>query len=358
MLNIVLCHPLELTDGDIEELYLIAPDAAVLTSIENSDTDTASESELEHPSEFPEPLTALYDPMLRQQTHVDIREKCEEAYMNMKRNIHPDQCERLEATTKLQAKSQDWHTHRAGRITSTTFYSVCKGDQLHKTTLDKIMRYHDTNVQVTAVLWGREEEEIARKCYSKEVNKTHQNVKISLCGFVIQPDEPHLGASPDGKVVCSCCGEGVLEIKCPYKYREGLQGVTFTEDFCLDQTFQLKKTHQYYHQIQLHMFVCNVQYCDFVVWTTQELVVNRIPRDEEFLQKNLPKAKQCFVSFILPELVTRSQDPALQPPVFCNTCEKPEFGNMIECMMCKHFFHYSCAQVKRKPKNWHCSRCR
>lgn len=110
MLNIVvLCYPLEFTDGDIQELYLI------FTSIENSDT--ASESELDHPPELPEPLTDLCDPTLRQQTHVDIREKCED----MKRNIHPDQCERLEATTNLQAKSQDWHTYRAGRITSTTF---------------------------------------------------------------------------------------------------------------------------------------------------------------------------------------------------------------------------------------------
>lgn len=77
------------------------------------------------------------------------------------------------------------------------------------------------------------------------------------------------------------------------------------------------------------MFVSNLQYCDFVVWTTQELVVNHIPRDEELLHKDLPKKKQCIVSFILPEHLTHSQGPALQPPVVCNTCENPEFGKMI-----------------------------
>jgi len=122
----------------------------------------------------------------------------------MRRNIHPEQCEKLESITKLQAKSPDWHTHRAGKITSTTFYTVCKGDHLHKTTLDKIMRYHDINIQVPAVVWGKDKEEIARECYTKVVNKTHQNVMVTLCGFVIRPDEPHLGASPDGKIVCSC----------------------------------------------------------------------------------------------------------------------------------------------------------
>lgn len=106
VLNIVvLSHLLELTDEDIQELYSIAPDAAVLTSIENSDTYTASESVLEHPPELPEPLTALYEPMLRQHMHGDIRDKCEVAYHNMRRNIHPDQCEKLESITKLQAKS-------------------------------------------------------------------------------------------------------------------------------------------------------------------------------------------------------------------------------------------------------------
>lgn len=120
--------------------------------MESSDTDTASEFELEDPPELPEPLTAMYDPTLRQQTPVDIIEKCEEAYLNLKKNIHPDQHERLEATTKQQAKSQDWHAHRAGRITSTTFYSVCKGDRPHKTTLMKIMLDQDNNIQVLAVV--------------------------------------------------------------------------------------------------------------------------------------------------------------------------------------------------------------
>lgn len=118
---------------------------------------------------------------------------------------------------------------------------------------------------------------MARECYAKEVNKIHKNAKVGLCGFAIRPDEPHLGASPDAKVVCDCCGEGVVEIKSPYKYRDGLLAVTVTDDFCLDQNYDLKKTHPYYYQVQLHMYVCNVRYCDFVVWTTPEMIVNHIP---------------------------------------------------------------------------------
>lgn len=276
----------------------------------------------------------------------------------MKRSIHPEQCEKLAAITTQQAASQSWHSHRAGRITSTTFYSASNQSEVPRTTLMKIMNYNNSNIQVPAVVWGREKEKIALQCYSNELCKTHTDVKVCLSGFVIRPDEPHFGSSPDGKVSCSCCGDGVVEIKCPYRYREGLLTAPVNEDFCLDQQFQLKKTHQYYYQVQLHMFVCNVEYCDFVVWTTKELIINRIKKDEQLLQQALPRAKQYYLSAVLPELLTRSQDPTLQPLRFCGICKKPEFGKMLDCMLCKVFFHYSCVQIKRKPKNWHCCQCR
>lgn len=331
----------------------------MLSSIENSDTDTASECEPdEDPPELPEPLTAMYDPTLKQEIPADITDRCEETFCNMMRNIHPEQCEKLAEVTKQQAASQSWHTHRAGRITSTTFYNATKDHVIDRTTLIKIMSYNENNVQVPAVMWGREKEDIARQCYSTVMSITHKNMKVGLSGFVVRSDEPHLGTSPDGTVSCSCCGDGVLEIKCPYRYREGLQEAPLNKDFCLDQSLHLKTTHHYYHQVQLHMFVCNVSYCDFVVWSTKEVIINRIPRDEKFLQKMLPKAKACFLSCILPELLTRSKDPALQKPVFCSTCGKPGFGKMIDCIVCKNFFHYICVQIKRRPKNWHCIQCR
>jgi len=34
---------------------------------------------------------------------------------------------------------------------------------------------------------------------------------------------------------------------------------------------QLRKSHQYYYQIQTQAFVCNADYCDFVIWTEEGL---------------------------------------------------------------------------------------
>lgn len=55
----------ELTDDDIRELQFVDPDATVMTSLVNSDTETASsDSDTEEQADLPEPLTALFNPTL------------------------------------------------------------------------------------------------------------------------------------------------------------------------------------------------------------------------------------------------------------------------------------------------------
>ena len=43
--------------------------------------------------------------------------------------------------------------------------------------------------------------------------KIHANFTIVESELVLNPEWPHLGASPDDKVQCDCCGKGILEIK-------------------------------------------------------------------------------------------------------------------------------------------------
>uniref|UniRef100_A0AAY5KB43 YqaJ viral recombinase domain-containing protein n=1 Tax=Esox lucius TaxID=8010 RepID=A0AAY5KB43_ESOLU len=266
-------------------------------------------------SDLPEPLTALYDPNLTDAPPHRIQEKSKEAFQQMKANLTRDQCETLELTSKEQSKCQAWHQHRIGRITSTAFHRVCTASEgTDKTNLvKKTMHYGDSELhRVPAVLWGIDKEDTARKHYTDEMSKIHDNFSVQLSGLVVRNDQPHLGASPDGLVSCSCCGRGTLEIKCPYKYRDGLTGCRNDSQFCLDKSLRLKKGHPYYHQVQLHMFVCNVQYCDFVVWTSKGVIMRRITRDEEMLRKALPKAETFFLLHVLPELLTRSHDPLLK----------------------------------------------
>ena len=45
----------------------------------------------------------------------------------------------------------------------------------------------------------------------------------------------HMGASPDGTVNCVCCGNGVLEVKCPFTCHDKgfLDAATEYRDFFL-----------------------------------------------------------------------------------------------------------------------------
>jgi putative phage-type endonuclease len=357
--NIYFVHS-ELTDEDIAELKLLAPDAAVLTTMELSDTDSATESDTEA-GDLPEPLVALYDANLRCLCKNQLQERSEETFEKLRMGLTNEQCVNLELTTKNQAQSQAWHTHRNGRITSTTLHRVYTvvTETAKLNLVKQVMHYNKQDLShVPAVLWGRDMEDTARRQYTEIMKAQHSNFEVELCGLVVRPDKPHLGASPDGIANCTCCGKATLEIKCPYKYRDGLTGSSEDTQFCLDKALQLKKNHEYYHQVQLHMFVCNTQYCDFVVWTKQVVAINRITRDEEMLQAVLPKAEKFFKQSILPELLTRSMDPLMQSPTVCSHCQRPDFGMMIDCAKCKNHFHYTCARVRRKVVDWCCEQCK
>lgn len=58
--------------------------------------------------------------------------------------------------------------------------------------------------------------------YKSKAGKDHENHHVTQAGLFLHPDTPFIGASPDGMVSCKCCGEEVLEVKCPFHIREGL----------------------------------------------------------------------------------------------------------------------------------------
>lgn len=120
-------------------------------------------------------------------------------------------------------------------------------------------------------------------------------------GFVVNSSIPYLGASPDGKIVDPHEGRnqfGLLEIKCPYKYRN----VTVAEassqaDFCLqhiDGKIQIRKTHMYFFQIQGQMALSCIPWCDFVVYTGKSLYVERIMYDPQTWDTHIFPCLQKF----------------------------------------------------------------
>jgi len=69
--------------------------------------------------------------------------------------------------------------------------------------------------------------------YIEKVQQEHNEFCYQPAGLFVSTDFPHFGASPDGLISCKCCGEGLLEIKCPYKYREQDPTTVVDSKFCL-----------------------------------------------------------------------------------------------------------------------------
>ena len=114
--------------------------------------------------------------------------------------------------------------------------------------------------------------------------KKHDNFKLSDAGLFTDQTNPFLGASPDGMVECRCCGEGVVEIKCPYCHNQDLPHDDDDDNsFCMINkkgVWSLKRKHMYYYQVQLQLHVCDVKYADFVVWTKSTVVIERLHKDK------------------------------------------------------------------------------
>ena len=72
---------------------------------------------------------------------------------------------------------------------------------------------------------------------------------------------------------------------------------------CLSaHSLQLKGNPSVLYQVQVAMFVCQLAWCDFCVWSPEFSVVQCIVRDDTFLAKVLPKLHSFYFSHLLPAL--------------------------------------------------------
>ena len=58
------------------------------------------------------------------------------------------------------------------------------------------------------------------KLHIQDMQRKHDSFSCRDSGLMISSSHPFLAATPDGIVDCTCCGMGILEIKCPYCIRQ------------------------------------------------------------------------------------------------------------------------------------------
>ena len=223
--------------------------------------------------------------------------------------VTPSMAANVEVLTRHQSKSQEWFRYRAGRITASRYRQVLHTYiQKPSFSLLKAVCYPESfSFKVPATLWGCQHEQDAIQQYKSQAI-SHTDISITSCGFHICLTHPFLGASPDALVQCECCGQGVVEVKCPYCGRDKtiLETSEMQPRFCLEtigDQQRLKTDHTYYWQCQLQMLCTGRSYCDFVVWTNADIHVERIGYDKALVESTIPDVKEFHTKCILPELL-------------------------------------------------------
>ena len=249
-------------------------------------------------SVFPKPLTDLFDESCIDLNYEDLLEKCKGICIS----LTMEQVALVEKHTRGQAASKLWFRYRAGRITASRMRAACHSQPLSpsKSLISAICNPSAVRFCSKATEWGCKHEKTARELYFHLMKEKHDDFMVRDSGLSIHPQYAHLGASPDGIISCQCCGEGVLEIKCPYCRKDDV----FTDQdsvpkhFCLQVTedgeLQLSRKHAYYYQVQTQIYVCNKDFADFVVWSQKDIHVERILPNQEFWENTSTKASDFF----------------------------------------------------------------
>ena len=132
-------------------------------------------------------------------------------------------------------------------------------------------------------------------------------------------DKSYLGTSPDGLVLCTSVDtlcNGCLEIKCSYSIdgsataKRSLQCIAekFGDKFFMkwrrDGSLYLPHDHVYYAQVQGEMAILGVEWCDFVIYSNEEIVIDFILANVDYWDHLSEKLEELYVQHIIPEVLS------------------------------------------------------
>jgi len=220
-----------------------------------------------------------------------------------------EQRDQIQIETIGQSVKEEWKIQRRNRLTASNAGTVYKlrDSTKNEATLKKILYPIDLSFN-EHIKRGINLEPIAKSVYSLT-----QGHEIKECGLFVWRENGILAASPDALVG----DNGILEIKCPQckPMEEPLRKTSFLE-FADDENTQLrlKRTHLYYYQILMQIYVAEKDFCDFFVFhqpcleDTYDFFCERISRDTTTdTTWKLMKAK--LVKFYMMDMAPEIVDP-------------------------------------------------
>ena len=203
-----------------------------------------------------------------------------DALMQTLRVEDAEQRQRIEQTPQ---GSQDWLNARKFRLTASNFGAAAGRNRFRSPKqLVQDMLYGEFKGN-DATRWGSEKESVAFGDYVDRKRgefaadgRPEESFFVTQSGLHVCAEAGWLAASPDGHVN-EGLDKGLLEIKCPYSRRI----YPSIPDYYVDQ-------------VQGLCAILGYQWADFVVWTPEQMQVQRVDFDTRYWQGQLRPALVAF----------------------------------------------------------------
>ncbi|XP_066023281.1 uncharacterized protein [Pocillopora verrucosa] len=247
-------------------------------------------------SAFIKLATAEFEEPCSTSVTIEINTEVPECVMpkSSKKDLSADDIHLIEQGTIGQSENEAWHDYRKGRLTASNFYRVYTKVETLKTKGGDAQELVDTiqgksngpSEHLPALKYGRNMEKVAKDKYVKLFQREHKDAKFRECGLFIDESDQFIGASPDLLVECSCCGLGVLEVKCPYSIVNDLPSEDNLSYLVkINGKIVLKEKHAYFAQIQGQMAVTKRTWCHFLVYTQKGYHLELIKFNNDYWEK-------------------------------------------------------------------------
>ena len=177
---------------------------AILALIPDYSDDYVPKSSL---PQFPQPLQSLFKPEYCEMDYHQLLNVCE----SVDTGINVVMAINLERETVSQARSKLWFKYRAGRVTALKMKVVCHTDYSNpsQSLIKSICYLEEYKFTTSATSWDCKHGKSARQYYFSNIHLKHHDLQLRQSGLVINPKWGYIGATPDGRVKCKCCGEGI-----------------------------------------------------------------------------------------------------------------------------------------------------
>lgn len=218
--------------------------------------------------------------------------------------VNSAQAARICAQTVGQNSTQ-WQRERMLRITGSKCHTLYRFvPSPARSWQDKIVKL------LTQKFAGNDAMRYGKACEKPALEEHALNTgdAVSTVGLVVNPMVPWLGFSPDGIVFRDGKPAVLLEIKSPTRGKtERISDLVKQKkvpyNLSQGENYTLRPTHCYYTQVQLGLFVLDLEKAHLIVYSEVESLIIVVRRCTSFIDSLIRRLQYVYFEHYLPELV-------------------------------------------------------